>query len=175
MTLLKPERLSRSERLRDRIRQAEVKRLFAEGQDDSAEWPAAEHAAYMAPWRETDTRGHLSPWYGPMTESAYEREMRTYQDTREAGSLWDVEEAARYGSRREALRVVREGQRYDELAVAKYVRTHDLREDERRVYYAFWVDGMSVGRIAMKLGMAHTAVSSVVRRLRLRARGEAEL
>lgn len=166
--------LSRSARLRERVRKAEVAREFNQAQDDSSEWPAAEHAAYMSPWREKDARGYLGPWYGPMTESAYEREMRAYQDTREAGALWDLEEAAKMGARRESARIVSDGQRYDEAAVSRYVRVHDVREDEKRVYYAFWVDGLSVGRTARKLGMAHTAVSSMVRRLRLRARGEGE-
>lgn len=166
--------LSRSERLRERVRQAEVARLFKEQQDDSSEWPAAEHAAYMSPWRDTLPDGRLGPWYGPMTESAYEREMTAYQDTREAGSLWDVEEAARYGSRKDANRLARDGRRYDEEAVTKYMRTREVREDERRVYYAFWVNGLSVGRAALALGMAHTAVQSIVRRLRLRSQGRTE-
>lgn len=161
--------LSRSDRLRERVRKAEVARLFAEQQEDSSEWPAAEHAAFMSPWREKDARGQLGPWYGPLTESAYERDMKAYQDTREAGALWDMEEAAKYGWRETARG--RGVQRQDAVVVARYVHARDVRDDERRVYYCFWVDGLSIAKTARRLGMAHTAVGSMVSRLRARAKG----
>lgn len=171
MSVLAQHAISRSQRLRDKVRNAEVKRLFAEQQDDSSEWPAAEHALLMSPWREKRTSGDLGPWYGPPTESAYEREMRAYQDTRESGSLWDEEEAAKYGARAEASRIARTTARYDIIAVRKYVRANDVTPTELKVFYAFWEDELSVGRVATKLGLVHTNVAGIVRRLRLKAQG----
>jgi hypothetical protein len=155
--------------IRDIIRKAEIAREFSHVQDDADAIDVIEgHGMYMGPWREKLPDGSFGPWYGPDTESAYERELRDYEEKREAGSLWDDEEAAKYNPRQDVERRADQAMRYDLDAVKGYVQRagHALPKQELRVFYAFWVDAMTVGEIARKLTIAPSTVRDCVRRIR---------
>lgn len=181
------------EKLRQRYRRWEIEREFEKAQertdphgvrfkgkksqpteDDPAEWPAADHAMFMSPWRErlsvaADGEIRLSPYYGPPTAAAYERAISDYTELREAGSLWDPEEAAKHGPRKEAAKLARV-RRPDHDAVESLWRRQQatIPERERQVLFAFWRDMRSYGWIAKSMNVTVPTVKTWVRRIRER-------
>jgi hypothetical protein len=158
---------------RDTIRQAEIAREFRRVQDDADDLDVIEgQGMYVGPWREKLPDGSFGPWYGPATEAAYERELKEYEEKREAGSLWDDEEAAKYNPRQDIERQANHAMRYDLDAVKRLVQRngHALPRLELRVFYAFWIDAMTVGEIARKLTVAPSTVRECVRRIRKRVK-----
>jgi hypothetical protein len=148
---------------------AQAREEFNAGQED---W-VSETAKYLAPYRDRYPDGSLSPWFGPMNESAYETRVREYEESTAGGGLWDPEEEARMGVRRAALRQAKRRVRDHVEAVVRWVERHghELSHRHQAVATAVFKDGLGVRRAASRVGMHWRAVEQVVRELRDRAQG----
>jgi hypothetical protein len=165
------------ERTRENIRRAEVMREF--GEQDADEWDAAEHALYLAPWRDQLVDGTLGPWHGPTTESRYNEQVRRFDEECRggigSGSLWDsgIYESM-HSTRSSTKKATRQALRSDIDAVAEVVRWLGfLPKPPKReidVFYAYWRDGLSVRQTAVRLGIGEQSVEGWIKALRRRAR-----
>jgi DNA-binding CsgD family transcriptional regulator len=137
---------------------------------------------YLPQWRarvgHVDKWGNvkLGPKYGPSL-SNFEREITKHNESTGGGGLWDPEEASK---RHECISLVtgevtKEKQsadvlRYDSAEMDAFVTRHsaNIPPRELEVYFAYWRDGLSLGRVAAKLGMTKKYVGVVLLRLRNR-------
>jgi hypothetical protein len=167
------------ERTRENIRRAEVMREF--GEQDADEWDAAEHALYLAPWRDMLVDGTLGPWHGPTTESRYNEQMRRFDEECRggigSGSLWDAEEHERMHSTRSSTKkATMRAMRSDVELITALIRARGdgLPRRELDVYWSYWVDSMSVRQTAVRLGVGEQSVEGWIKSLRRRAAGGAK-
>lgn len=136
--------------------------------------PWGEHTLYLPPWRERLLDGRLGPEHGPYTQAEYEREWKSWGETRQAGSLWDGEEdermRTRTGSATRTERVVIE--RYDAAQMRVYVEhhSHEIPPGELAVYCLYFVDMCSRAVTARKLGVSSSTVCNQIKSLRRRLR-----
>jgi hypothetical protein len=170
------------ERTRENIRRAEVMREF--GESDADEWDAADHALYLAPWRDLLVDGNLGPWYGPTTESRYNEQVRRFDEECRggigSGSLWDQSAyESMHSTRSSTKKATRQALRSDIDAVARVVHSLVLMKNppkrEIDVFYAYWRDGLSVRQTAVRLGVGEQSVEGWIKALRRRAREHADI
>jgi hypothetical protein len=155
---------------------AEVMREFGEAED--TDWSPADHALYLAPWRDQLVDGSLGPWHGPTTESRYNEQVRRFEDECRGGigspSLWDQQEFERLHSTRSSTKkATRAALRADHDVIARMVRRQgdELPRRELEVYYAYWRDALSVKQAATRLGVQEQTVEGWIKALRKRAKG----
>lgn len=167
----KAPKLNRSSRcIRETVRQALILQEFLSMESDESEpdWQAvAEHAIYLPPWSD----GPKMPFYGPRTESQFQRSLQHYLLSRAGGGLWDFETEAECHTKAALRQAVRRRQDYE--AVSSYVRTyrHQIPKKELEMFYAYFEDEKSLGIAAKQLGVAKSTAKELLRRLRKRVAG----
>lgn len=164
---------------REFVLHAEVMREFG---DDAETWDAADHALYLAPWRDALVDGSLGPWYGPTTESRYNEQVRRFQDECRGGigssSLWDQSEFERLHSPRSSTKkatMLAMRADHDQLEALRQREGDTWPKGELRVFYSYWRDMMSVGQTAARHGIAEDTVKGYIKALRWRLRAKTEL
>jgi hypothetical protein len=128
------------------------------------------HMLRQAPWRDVMADGRLGPWHGPRTAGERARWQSDYEDTREAGSLWDWEQVPeRYRPRTTwQSRGVPNADRYDAVPMAKYLRLYSAAISMRQleVYSLYYLDGYSLNRVAGELGITPNTARNHIKQLR---------
>lgn len=140
--------------------------------DDEFEDFLERHVLFMPPWRERLHADRLGPWYGPHTEAAFERALRSHRESTAGGGLWDPEEERDMSpalATREANAIA---ERYDAAKMRAFVERHNdqipIRELE--VYFAFYRDRLSKGDTARRMGVSKGTVKCLLVRLRRRSK-----
>lgn len=138
-----------------------------------------DHANLLPPWRELLPDGRLSPWYGPMTQGGYTAAIKDYQETREAGSLFDNDTDAEtrvaadpdYADK-QAARYRRSEPRYDHAKMSNYVErcSHEIPMRELEVYFNYYRDLRSKGETARLMGVSANTFKALLGSLRHRMR-----
>lgn len=127
----------------------------------------AEHAILMPPWRDRHpVTGELGPWYGPLTEAAFERQLQRHEDSIEGGGLWDFAEDVH----EQALRRRLHAERQDAEDMIAFAATHwlVLPPREQQVFQAYYLEQHTIGVCAKRLGIAKASARSVLQSLRNR-------
>jgi DNA-binding CsgD family transcriptional regulator len=149
------------------LTRAEVEREFSA---EPTLWD--HHLMFLPPWRERMQADKLGPWFGPATQGGYDRMLASFDETREAGSLWDRETEVEMDPEKDSRDRARMVQRYDAEKMRRYVERQSahISAMELEVYFAFYRDGMSKGAIAARHGISKKTVENHLLNLRRRMR-----
>jgi DNA-binding CsgD family transcriptional regulator len=138
------------------------------------------HAAQHAPWHDVigtdEETGHrvygperlpISPRTGrPAAQESTERDYSMEYSAIGSGGLWDSEEDARMRPQKRPL-----GERYDTKRMAAFVARSSTQMTPRQfeIYTLFWVQRMSYGTVARRLGSKPARIFEAVKELRKKA------
>lgn len=128
-----------------------------------------DHSNYLPPWRERLLNNELGPEYGPEM-SGYIRMQEEYAESLEGGGLWDpLELPARKKQEEKKAKV-----RYDAEKAHRFVRlhSHEIPMRELEVYFAVYMDLLSDGQAARKIGISRNNFDVTLKNFRRRIRGE---
>lgn len=144
----------------------EDEHVLARDRDDSADW--CSHVFFCPPWRERLSDGRLGPEYGPLTPDEWERQWGHYNESFHGLGLWDFSEDKREAKREERRMV----ERYDARRMDKFMRrqSHEVPTRECEVYALFYGDGLSMSRVARRLGTSKKTAEGHLLALRRRLR-----
>ncbi len=156
-----------------------MKRRRQDADDEASEWDSiVDHAILHPPWRDRlgvtpALRVMYSPAYGPRTAGAFLRETDEFLESRAGGGLWDEGEANQ-GRRptRMRRREVVAAERYDADEIGAYVqrRAKALPKQQVEVYYAFFVNRLSLRCIAHQMEVSVHTVRAHIWALRKAAK-----